>query len=200
MTRNLKLENIILIFSQHLEYSHGTATSEKKLNVAVDFMMRVTDDEQSVEIFSAALKVWKWNKSEWTRCSLRSLVRQSFWSDITKWTLWCCVLCFFMGYLVDFGILERKQQKATLQCGSREASKQVLSVSVGGNVGRSVAPSLELQIELHNNYWMDCKETFYWQRCCGMNPTDFRDLLVSVLYYHCKVCDSERNWMDGHKI
>lgn len=200
MTRNLKLENIILIFSQHLEYGHGTATSEKKLNVAVDFMMRVTDDEQSVEIFSAALKVWKWNKSEWTRCSLRSLVRQSFWSDITKWTLWCCVLCFFMGYLVDFGILKRKQQKATLQCGSREASKQVLSVSVGGNIGRSVAPSLELQIELHNNYWMDCQETFYRQRCRGMNPTDFRDLLVSVLYYHCKVCDSERNWMDGHKI
>lgn len=56
MTRNLKLENIILIFSQHLGYGHGTATSEKKRNAAVDFMMRVNDDEQSVEIFSAALK------------------------------------------------------------------------------------------------------------------------------------------------
>lgn len=64
------------------------------------------------------------------------------------------VLCivFLHGLFGGFGILERKQQKATLQCGSREASKQVLSVSVGGNVGRSVAPSLELQIELHNNW------------------------------------------------
>lgn len=154
MTRNLKLENIILIFSQHLEYSHGTATLEKKLNVAVDFMMRVTDDEQSVEIFSAALKVWKWNKSEWTRCSLRSLVRQSFWSDITKWTLWCCVLCFFMGYLVDLGFWKGSSRKQLYNVGAeRHQNKCCLSLLVAMLVDLSPP---------HLNYRLNYTTTTEW--------------------------------------
>lgn len=98
-------------------------------------------------LFSSS-QVWKWNKSEWTPCSFRSLVRHNKMDPV--------VLCivFLHGLFGGFGILERKQLKGTLQCGTREASKQVLSVSVSGSVGRSVPP--------HLNYRLNYTTTTEW--------------------------------------
>lgn len=64
------------------------------------------------------------------------------------------VLCivFLHGLFGGFGILERKQQKETLQCGTREGgheNKCCLSMLVAMLVG--LLPPHLVQIELHNS-------------------------------------------------
>lgn len=109
-------------------------------------MMRVSSYEQSVETFSTFSTAFE-SESEINQSELdvhSSVWSDSFWSDITKWTLWCCVLCFYIVLFGGFGgILESKQQKATIQCKTREKMHQSKCCSnffffVDGNVDRLV--------------------------------------------------------------
>lgn len=83
-------------------FSHSSSATvmEQWLYGAGNFMTRVSGFEQSAETFAIdhSLEFWAptWNKSKWTWSSIKCL------SDITKQTLRCCGLCFYILLFCGF--------------------------------------------------------------------------------------------------